>query len=353
MPDSGLGDRLEAQAQADRIRALQLDLGAGELAEVLALTPEQKQRFALWAEARLAALGAEFEVDRNSAQGAMSWGARIASALGGLALAVSLVLLFQRYWGFFDTWMHVFFVILAPAALLAGTEYAARRERTLYFASLLSLISLAAFALNLVVLGQVFNITPSERALLAWGVFAVALAYRYGQRLHLAIGLFLLFSYGCAALTSSMGYDWLEFGARPEYAAILALSLWSVPLWLRHTRNPAFDAVYRTLGMSIFFIAMVSLAEGNLTSFLPFAPEVVRTGYRVLGLVAAMGAIWLGIRRQWAGQVNLGAFFFCGLLVFRLHAWWWNWMPSWLFFGILGLFGVAVVIVLRHLRRWA
>jgi len=28
-------------------------------------------------------------------------------------------------------------------------------------------------------------------------------------------------------------------------------------------------------------------------------------------------------------------------------------MPSWLFFGILGLFGVVVVIALRQLRRWA
>jgi len=346
-------DRAEAQRQADGIRTLQRDLTSGELAEVLVLSSEQKQRFDLWAESRLASLGAVFDLDRNTAQGAMSWGARIASALGGFALAVSLVLLFQRYWGFFDTWMQVFFVILAPAALLAGAEYAARRERTLYFASLLSLVSLAAFALNLVVLGQVFNIAPSERALLAWGVFAVALAYRYGQRLHLTIGLFLLVSYGCAFLTSSLGYDWLEFGARPEYAASLALILWSVPLWLRHAQNPAFESVYRTLGISIFFIAVVSLAEGNMISFFPFAPDVIRTGYRSLGLVIAMGAIWLGIRRQWPAQVNLAAFFFCGLLVFRLHAWWWAWMPSWLFFGILGLFGVVVVIALRQLRRWA
>jgi len=57
-------------------------------------------------------------------------------------------------------------------------NFAAQRERTFYFTGLLALVALASFILNLAVVGDIFNITSTERALLAWGAFAMVLAYR-------------------------------------------------------------------------------------------------------------------------------------------------------------------------------
>lgn len=346
-----MADREEAQAQANRIRNLQAALSNTEVASVLDLSSEQRERFAHWAAGHLAELERDFDVDLTPGQGSMSWGLRIASALGGVALSASLVLLFHRYWGDFDTWLQVLFVLAAPLAFLAAAEYAAKREHTGYFAGLLSLIALAAFILDLSVLGQAFNITPTERALLAWGIFALALAYRYGQRLLLIIGLLFLISYGCAAVIATLGFHWLDFGTRPEHALVIAILVWGVPLRLAHQRHPSFEPVYRAVGIIVFFVAVTALSEGSPVSYLPLVSETVRVLYAVLGIVVAASAIWLGIRRQWSGQANLGALFFCTLLISRFYHWWWDWMPAWLFFAIIGGFGVGVVIALKRLRR--
>jgi hypothetical protein len=211
-------------------------------------------------------------------------------------------------------------------------------------------MSLAAFVLNLYIVGQVFNITPSERALLAWGSYAIALAYRYGQRLVLLIGLLLIISYGCAALTASFGYYWLDFYARPENAALLSLGIWTVP---RYLSRPAFDPVYRATGAIIFFLAITTLAEAEPLSYLPFHLKTVQAIYEVLGLSLAAAAMWLGIRRRWDDQVAIGATAFSLLLLFRFYSWWWDLMPAWLFFAVVGSIGVALLAALRLIRRRA
>ncbi len=48
---------------------------------------------------------------------------------------------------------------------------------------------MACLVLNIVMLGQIFNITPSDKALLPWGAYAAPLAYACNARLLLVIGL--------------------------------------------------------------------------------------------------------------------------------------------------------------------
>ena len=50
-------------------------------------------------------------------------------------------------------------------------------------------LALACFMLNIYMLGQIFNITPSDKALLPWGAYALLLAYACNARLLLVIGL--------------------------------------------------------------------------------------------------------------------------------------------------------------------
>src|ERR1700704_5916651 len=126
-----------AQESADRIRQLRQALSAPELQQVLALTSDQQNRFDEWSRARLTELAQQFDVDTSASQKRISWGMRIASTLGGIAICAAVVLLFVRYWGYLDTSVQVAIVSVVPLLALGAVEFAAVRERTLYFTGLL------------------------------------------------------------------------------------------------------------------------------------------------------------------------------------------------------------------------
>jgi uncharacterized membrane protein len=343
-------DQAAAQQEADRIRILREELASGEIQAVLALTDEQRSRFDEWSRAKLAELAQHFDVDTSASQKRVSWAMRIASTLGGLALCAAVVLFFNRYWGYLNTPFQLAIVILTPLVLLAGTEMVARRERTKYFTGLLALVTLASFILNLVVVGTIFNITSTERALFPWGAFALVLAYRYGLRIMLAAGLVLLIGYVAAAFTAKMGYHWLEFYNRPEHLMLFGGCVFALPLIWKQSRNSDFPAVYRLVGALTFFIAMVSLAEWGLPSYLRWETDNIERFYEIAGLTLSAGAIWWGIVRNWNGVVNTGAAFFVIFLFTRLYHWWWEWMPRYLFFAVIGTIAILLVLAFKRVR---
>jgi uncharacterized membrane protein len=340
----------QAQQAADRVRMLRQELAAPELQEVLALTPEQQRRFDDWSRERLAELAQQFDVDTSSSQKRVSWGMRIASTLGGIAICAAVVLLFMRYWGYLDTPVQVAIVVVLPLIALAGAEFAAARERALYFTGLLALVAFASFVMNLMVLGSVFNINSTERALLAWGSFAMVLAYRYGLRLLLALGLLLLVSYGAAMVTAQFGYHWLDFGERPELVAVLALLVFCTPLVVDHQHHTDFPPVYRLVGLIVFFVCVLSLAEWGVPSYLPIHQQNIERLYEIVGLLTSACAIWLGIVRHWNGAVNTSATAFVIFLFTRLYHWWWDWMPKYLFFAVIGALGIGLVLAFNRTR---
>jgi uncharacterized membrane protein len=252
--------------------------------------------------------------------------------------------------GYLETPWQVAIVVVTPLLALAGTEFAARRERTLYFAGLLALVAFASFVLNLMVVGSVFNIESTERALLAWGAFALVLAYRYGLRILLAMGLLLSISYAAAVFNARLGYHWLDFGQRPELIALLAWIVFATPFVVPHIRNGDFPGVYRLVGSLVFFVSIVSLAEWGVQSYLPFASINVERAYEMIGLGTSAGAIWWGIRRHWNGIVNVGAVFFVIFLFTRLYHWWWDWLPKYLFFALIGALGIVLVVAFKRIR---
>ena len=344
------GDQSAAQAAADRVRLLREELRKEEVQAVLALTPDQLHRFEEWSEQKLATLAQQFDVDTTASQKRISWGMRIASTLGAFAICAAIILFFTRYWGYLETWVQLAIVIQMPLALLLCTEIVSRRERTRYFTGLLALAAFSSFILNLSVVGSIFNIVSTERALLAWGAFAMLLAYRYCLRLVLVAGLPLLVSYVAAALSSQMGYHWLNFYDRPEHLLLPGLFVLAVPAWLKHRTNAGFDPVYRLVGALILFISILSLADWGATSYLPWETVNIERFYEITGLTVSAAAIWLGISRSWNGIVNTGAVFFTIFLFTRLYHWWWDWMPRYLFFATIGALGIGLVLVFKRFR---
>jgi uncharacterized membrane protein len=342
--------RSEAQHQADRIRALRHDLAHLERENILTLTPHQKATLDLWSTQTLARLAARFDIDTSDSQRRLSWGLRIASTLGGFALCAALVLFFLHFWGFLDTPIQIACATALPLAALAATEFAARREHTLYFAGLLALIALGAFILNLSVLGRVFNITPTEGALLAWGLFSLLLAYRYGLRLLLIAALGLLLCWGSAALIARSGFYWLNFGERPEHFLVMGVITFAVPLAIPHRRHTDFPAVYRLAGIFSFLASVLLLSASGNSSYFPLDTKTIERAYETLGIFSSAAFIALGIRRQWDGAVNLSAAFFVVFLYVRLFHWWWDWMPRYLFFAIIGAIAIALVLAFKRVR---
>jgi uncharacterized membrane protein len=342
----------QAQKRADRIGAFREELADLEKEEILVLDDRQKERLASYHRSLLDRFASQYDVDISGAEKQLSWSMRIAAFLGALALSAAVFFFFYRFWGGLGTIMQVAILVSAPLCVVIGVDYAARREKTLYFASLLSLIAFTCFVLNLSVLGTIFNIIPSQNAFLVWGGFAMLLAYASGLRLMLIAGMTCLMGYLAATVGTWGGCYWLSFGERPEnfiLAGALLILLGAVP----HRDHGNFPNLYRGYGLLTSFIAILILSNWGRGSYLPWSPGVVEAAYQVFGFLLSAGVITLGIRRQWPGLTNLGSTFFVLYLYTKLFDWWWDWMPKYLFFLLIGLSAVLILLVLRRLRSAA
>jgi len=340
----------EAQRRVDHIRIFSEELKRLEDEGILCLSPENRLRVEDYHRSLLVKLSRQFDIDVNSAEKQISWGMRIVSLLGALAISAALFFFFYRFWGLLTTPVQVGILIAAPLLATLAVHFVNRRDRSRYFTSILCLVALTCFILNLSVLGNIFNITPSQNAFLAWSAFALILAYGYGLRLLLIAGMGCLLAYLSATIGTWSGCYWLSFGERPENFIGAGALLTLVPL-IPHRRHPKFANSYRIFGLLTMFIAILILANWGRISYLPWSKKTVEYGYQTLGFLLAGGVIALGIRQRWAGVANLGSTFFILYLYTKLFDWWWDWLPKYLFFLLLGLIAVGLLLILQRLRK--
>ncbi len=342
--------RLAAQQRADRIAAFRAELADLSRQGVVALSAEQREAIERHHEATLAALADRFDVDASAAGKQLSLGMRIASFLGAMALAASAVLYFRHVWGALATSVQVAILVAAPLAGLAATDVAARRERSGYFASLLALVTLACFVLDLTALGSIFNLLPSANAFLAWGAFGLLLGYAYGLRLPLAGGAAALAIWSAGVIAGFAGFFWTAMTDRPETFLPAGCVLFALPFALTHRRRADFLPVYRIAGLVAVLLPVLILANEGEQSFLRWGKSGVEIGYQIAGFLLAGGAIALGLRRRLADTVYTASAFFAAFLFTKYVDWWWDWMPHYLFFLVVGLSAVAILWLLHRLR---
>lgn len=342
----------QAQQRADRIRAFGEELETLEQEGILILEEQQKALLFQHHQSLLSQFSSLYDVDISGADKQLSWSMRIVSFLGALALSAAVFFFFYRFWGLLGTPAQVAILVGAPMVAVLGVDLAARREKTHYFASLFSLIAFTSFVLNLSVLGTIFNIIPSQNAFLVWGVFALALAYSLGLRLMLVAGMTCVLGYLAATVGTWGGCYWLSFGERPEnflLAGALLVAAGSLP----HGRHDDFPNLYRGYGLLTMFLAILILSNWGQGSYLPWSSNVIESCYQILGFLLSGGVIAVGIRRQWPGLTNLGSTFFVLYLYTKFFDWWWDWMPKYLFFLVLGLCAILLLLVLKRLRAAA
>lgn len=344
--------RSEAQQRADDIRVFQTELARLDAEGVLRLESAQQQALRRHHVALLASFASDFDIDRDLHAKQLSLGMRVASLLGALALAASVFFLFYQFWGRFDETAQVAILLGVALGSLALTVWIGTRDASGYFTKLAALVAFACFVLNLLMLGQIFNITPTDRALIPWAVLAFLLAYSCDLRLLLAAGICCLIAFVAARVGEWGGIYWLHFGERPENFLPVAAALFALPAFVDHRGLNGFAALYRVFGLLCVLLPMLVLGHWGYGSYLDFEAKTIEGGYQSAGFIVSALAIWLGARRQWPELVNTGIVFFVIFLYTKFFDWWWEWMPKYLFFLLLGLAAILILLVLQRLRRF-
>ncbi|HSX71617.1 MAG TPA: DUF2157 domain-containing protein [Pseudomonas sp.] len=343
--------RDQAQQRADDIQAFRRE--AKRLRAEGSLNPGDEifARIAAHHDQVLAQYRASFDIDHDSQTKRLSLSMRVVSLLGALALAASLLFFFYQFWGLFGEALQVGILIGFSLGSLLLTGLLIKRDASGYFVKLAAVLAMACFVLNLHMLGQIFNITPSDNALLCWAAYALLLAYACQARLLLAVGLVCLLAYSGTRIGDWCGWLWLEAAERPEHFLPGGLLVFLLPALLSQARYSGFAATYRIVGMLALLLPMLVLANWGRGSYLPFDYGSIEKGYQLLGFAASALFIWLGIRRDWAEVTLLGQLSFLLFLFIKMVDWWWDVLPKYLFFLILGLTAVLALLVLGRLRR--
>ena len=343
-------DSKAAQQRVDRIHAFQAELDQLQQEGLLAISLEQQQQVKTHHARLLRELGEQFDVDRTAGQKQMSLGMRVVSFLGAVALAASVFFFFYRIWGLISTPVQLFVLISSPILAVVAMEWTRKHEQNPYFTSLIGLVAFAAFVLDLSLFGSIFNINPTQNAFLAWGAFALLLAYTHDLRLLLVAGMICLLTYLSATMGTWRGLYWLSFGERPENFIPAGWLLFFVPALIPHQRHPDFPGYYRLFGMLTVLLAVLILSHWGGGSYLRFSAKDIETGYQLLGFILAGLSIWIGIRWEWSALTNLGSTFFVIDLYTKFYDWWWDWMPKYLFFLTLGLVAILLLLIFKRLR---
>jgi uncharacterized membrane protein len=346
-----MASRTSAQQRADEIRVFRLELARLEQEGALELTGAQREKLTQHQSAMLAQYAASFDIDRDLQSKQLSLGMRVASFLGALALAASVFFLFYQFWGLLSEPLQVAILLVAALGTFLLTMWARGRDETGYFTNLCAMVAFACFVLNLTMLGRAFNITPSDNALIVWAALAFLLAYTCDSRLLLAAGILCVMGFIAARVGAWRGMYWLDLGERPENFFPAAILFFLLPQFVNQERFGGFASIYRVFGLLALFLSMLVLGFWGDLSYLDFSTNMIESVYQVLGFAFSAAAVWFGARRHWPAVVNTGVTFFVIFLYTKLFDWWWETMPKYLFFLVLGLTALLILLILRRLRK--
>lgn len=342
--------RTEAQQRADEIAVFQRELDRLQHEQVLQLSEPQQQQVSSHHQQLLAIYRRQFDIDADHQSRQLSLGMRIASLFGALALAASVLFLFNQFWDLFSEPLQCTILIASSLGSFLLTVLVRRHDDTGYFSKMAAMLALSCLVLNTLLLGEMFNLTPSAHVLLAWAAYALLLAYYVDTRLLLGCGLALLMAYFSTRVSTWLDLYWLDGFEHPEHVLPAALLIFALPSWVSQQRYQGFASIYRLLGMLGLLIPVWLLSVWGQSSDLPWSTHSIEGFYRVVGFALSALLASLGVRRNWPVVINTSVIFFILFLFTQFFDWWWELLPAYLFFFLISLIAIAVLLVLRRLR---
>ncbi len=349
MPTCTPATRAAAQQAAARIEAFAQELARLEAEGALQLDEAQRAAIAANQQAALQEWRQRFDIDVGRSQRQLSWGVKVAAFCAALALGMGVFLLLWRLWRHLNEAGQVLLPLLAASLFTITCGLFAARERGGHFARLFGVLAGVCFALDVALLGHMFNMPASPGFFLLLGLFALALALAAASRLLLAVALGALAVFVAASGMQLAGFAWDEFGSWPESwlpaAALLAAAAWAL---LR--RGSELAPAARFVALLVWFVPALLVAFNGSHSFLSWEEKTVEYCWQLVTGISAALLVALGVRRGWTETVYTGVFFGTLLLIFKFFEWWWDALPKELFFLLVGLMAVLAVLVLRRLR---
>lgn len=341
---------LTAQQRTDQIKSFQAELEILKDTDVISLSAEQNEKIAKYHQNLLSNYSLEFDIDTTKNEKQLSLGMKIVSFLAALGLAFSIFFLFLQFWGDFKESTQVFILISTPTVLLFFTYYLSNKQNKDYYTKIAALITFTTFILNISMIAQIFNITPSPNASLIFSLFAFLLAYALNARLLLGMGI-IFFSFFLSAKVGVWGGAyWINFSNHPENFFPVALILFLLS-FINHSKYTNFDVVYRYFSMFLFFLPVLILSNYGSISYINLSEDSIEGFYQVIGFVFSAFAIYIGIKKGLSEVTNMGNVFFVIFLYTKFFNWWWNWMPKYIFFLIIGLSAVFILMILKRVRN--
>lgn len=344
-----LRGRDAAQHRTDRIRAFRAEVDALRAEGLEILAPEQEQRVTQHHDALLARLASRFDVDVSESAGRLSRGMQIASFFGALTLSAAIYSLVARFWGGLDLPVQVGLLTLFPVLSLAGVDLAARREPSLYIASIFAAAAYATFWLAAVVTTRLLDLPLTPPVLWMGVIFGLALAMAYGFRVVLVASLAALIVAMAGTLFSFAGAPWTMAASQIEPGMIGAFGLLFLAPGLE-AASPGFGAVTRRVALVAGFAALLALSMTGDISLWPLPANWLEGVYQVVMLVACIGAIVAGVARRLPDVVTIASVALALFLVTRYADWFWPTLPRYLFFLILAAAAFGWLLALRRLR---
>jgi hypothetical protein len=343
--------KTQAQARADQVRAFRAEQSLLDERGLLSLPDDTAANIREYHNNLLRELQQAQDVDLSEGARHLSLGMQIVSFLGASALAASLFFLFYQYWGYFATAAQVTILIAAPLLSLAVATWVERFDGSGYYAKLAALVSFISWVLNIVMLGSIFNLTPSPNAFAVFAFYGFLLAYILQVRLLLAVAMICSFIFIGAKFGTWMGSYWIYVGENPEHFFLPALLFFALPLWFKQENFHGFASIYQILSVVILFIALLILANWGNGSYLPWSTTFIEGFYQVIGFVASGLLMLYGMRSHNAKLMLTGNVFFALFLYTKFFDWWWDWLPKYLFFLLIGLTAILALMIFNRLRK--
>ncbi len=342
--------KTQAQARADQIRSFRAEQALLTEQGLLAFPDDTATRIRQYHDTLLHELQQAQDVDLSDGARHLSLGMQIVSFLGASALAASLFFLFYQYWGYFSTAAQVSILVAAPLIGLAVACWVQRLDSSGYYAKLAGLVSFTSWVLNIVMLGSIFNMAASPNAFALFALYGFLLAYLLQVRLLLVAALICSFIFIGAKFGTWMGSYWIYAGESPEHFFLPALFFFALPIWINQARFHGFTAIYQLWSAIVFFIEVLILSNWSGGSYLPWSPGVIEGFYQLVGFVASALLVLYGLRTGAANLMLAGNVFFALFLYTKFFDWWWDWLPKYLFFFVIGLTAILALMVFNRLR---
>jgi len=340
--------RLDDVARARRILEFREELG--QLVHEGVVQAEDPAVAAVRAhhDAVLADIGSRQQVDLSRDEARLSAGMRIATLLGAAALSTAWGLLVASVWDDLGLTPRLLLCWLPPVVIAALVPYAARREASGYLANVAATVA----AIGLLV-GGFATLDALERPEARWpllvgGGYAMAVAYRHKLVLPLVLGVAGLGAWFWSLEAVLLGDPVSRSFRHAEPLGLLGAA-GLVVAQSRLAAPPGFRRAWTILGMSALAVALLYLGLNADGSWFGDGRRVEGV-YQVVGAATFTGLVWWALSRDDLTLARGAAAALVVFLFFRLMDWFWDALPKWLFFLLVGALALGVLLVLQRIR---